>query len=65
MRSGSSTTAAATTGTGQRPPARLVAARHRPDAVVERAPLAPEGRAQDRLVERQACGRLGFGFARP
>ena len=32
--------------TGERPPARLVAAGDRPDALVERAPLAPETRAE-------------------
>ena len=42
---------------GERPPARLVAAGDRKDALGERAPLAPEARAQDRLVERQALRR--------
>ena len=45
---------------GERSPARLVASGDREDAFVERAPLAPESRAQDRLGERQA---LGEGFA--
>ena len=52
---------------GERPPARLVAAGDRPDALVERAALAPEARAQHQLSERQAPrllrGGLG-GFAR-
>ena len=39
---------------GERSPARLVAAGDREDALVERAALAPEARAQLRLVERQA-----------
>ena len=39
--------------TGERSPARLVAAGDRKDARVERTALAPEGRAQDRLIERQ------------
>ena len=57
---GSRITAAATTGpaSGPLPASSQPATGNMP--FVERAPLAPEGRAQDRLVERQA---LGGGFA--
>ena len=44
---------------GERSPTRLVAAGDREDAFVERAPLAPESRAQHGLIERQAL-REGF-----
>ncbi len=40
--------------TGQRPPARLVAARDRPDAALQRRALAAEGRADGLLAQRQA-----------
>ena len=40
--------------TGERSPARLVAARHRPDAALERRALAAEGRTDVLLAERQA-----------
>ena len=51
---------------GERSPARLVAAGDREDALVERAALAPEARAQLRLVERQAlrARTLDCGFRR-
>ena len=47
---------------GERSPARLVAAGHRPDAAHKPAPLAPKGRTQHRLFQRQAGG--GFRDAR-
>ena len=60
MRLGSSTTAAATTGpaSGPRPASSQPATGQMP--LLERAPLAPERRAEDRLVQRQARARLGF-----
>ena len=40
--------------TGERSPARFVAASHRENAFVERAPLAPESRAEHGLCQWQA-----------
>ena len=42
---------------GERSPARLVASGDRPDAALERRPLAPEGRAQHLLRKRQPWRR--------
>src|SRR5262249_58322416 len=44
---------------GERPPARLVAARHRPDPALQRGPLATEGRADIVLAQRQTDDRGG------
>gem|GEM_PF-6658163 len=42
--------------TGQRPPARLVAARDRENALLHRVTLAIEGGADDLVTQRKACG---------
>src|SRR5262249_58149229 len=52
--------------TGERAPARLVAAGDRPDAAFDRGALAAKGRADVLLAERQAhdadgCGAGGYG----
>ena len=54
--------------TGKRSPARLVAARDRPDAALDRRALAAEGRTDVLLAERQARHAMGaarLDFAPP